>query len=156
MAKMSLLDYSWRREIFSSERASQAESSTLSKMTGTTQTYTPIIRPMSLGSSESDLGPLGISESKAVAWLEDVMDAEARRAQRIVDDTGGNPAGLVRPMNEGGPLGEIEEMAVGIYEEIRESEKLRGYIATKGRGDGGEGGDGEEGGEGKERDYGVF
>ena len=154
---MSLLDYTWRREIFKSERASQAESSTLSKMSGSTQLETPIIRPMSLSTELSELGPLGSSVAKAVSWLEDVMDSEARRAQAIVD--GGDPVnslGLVRPMNVSGPLGEIEEKAVGMLEEIKESERLRFEMVREregGNGGRGEGEDKEFGGENYTRTF---
>ncbi|GMI25721.1 hypothetical protein TrCOL_g9221 [Triparma columacea] len=165
MAKMSLLDYSWRREIFSSARASQAESSTLSKMTGRTQSYTPIIRPMSLGNNEEELGPLGISESKAVEWLESVMDAEAIRAQRIVDSTsptsptpsGLDSLGIVRPMEAGGPLGEMEEMAVNVYQEIKQAESIRSQIGRQQilrQKKPSQGNEGEE--EEEEVNYGIF
>jgi hypothetical protein len=67
------------------------------------------------------------------------MDAEAIRAQRIVDSTsptsptpsGLDSLGIVRPMEAGGPLGEMEEMAVNVYQEIKQAESIRSQIGRQ-------------------------
>ncbi|GMH57213.1 hypothetical protein TL16_g02322 [Triparma laevis f. inornata] len=87
-----------------------------------------MLRPMDFSSDEDELGPLGIAESKAVSWLEEVMDTEAARAQSILDNDGVP----VRPAkNEESPLGQIEKATVNFVDSVVKSEKARGELARE-------------------------
>jgi len=122
IARLSLLDYTWRKDLFRKASASRLESQALTRMTGSTQKVKPMFRPMDLSDSEAELGPLGIAESKAVAWLEEVMDSEAERARQIVAG-GGDP---VRPANDpSSPLGRIEAGTLDFVESVAQAERAR-------------------------------
>ena len=94
-----------------------------------------MFRPMDLSDSESELGPLGIAESKAVAWLEQVMDSEAERARKIVEGDG-DP---VRPAKDpSSPLGRIEKGTVEFVESVVQSERARAEFSKEYAGEKGE------------------
>jgi len=129
LASLSLADYTWRKDIFVKARASQHESSALTRLTGDTQKIKPMMRPMDLSPDLEDLGPLGIAESKAVSWLEEVFDSEAQRARQIVEDDDQSRVSI-RPSEAapGTPLAEAERGAIEFYESLVRSEKARGDL----------------------------
>jgi len=74
-----------------------------------------VVRPLDVG------GPLGEAER----FVSDIQIAERKRA--IESRSGEGESGPVRPMDAAvkGPLGEVEEKAVGLVEGIKEEERKR-------------------------------
>jgi len=89
---------SWRRSLFESSRATDHKS----------------IRPL-------DSADLGQAESKAVAWLEDVVDAETQRAQKIIAGDGLPRNATLGP----NPLGEVEDKVRKVLSVISTAETQR-------------------------------
>ena len=138
LAKWSLEDYEWRSAVFKANEADRMVEETLARMQGKPASY---VRPMDAG--DDQIGPLGMWEKSAVAWLSNVIDEEGRRAQQIIDSKGQ----LIRPIQVGkrnnnnnnnsnnnnnnkeedylGPLGQLERTVVEFLNRIRSSEGER-------------------------------
>lgn len=123
LAQLSLEDYEWRSEIFKANAADRMLEESLARMRGENASY---VRPM----DAKFPGPLGLWERDSVAWLFSVIEEEARRAKRIVDNAGR----LIRPLEieDGemlGPLGYLEKQVVEFFAKIRKAERER--VRTK-------------------------
>lgn len=123
LAKLSLEDYKWRSSIFKEEEASRMMEESMALIRGDEPVY---VRPMD--ADETKIGPLGRLEKMMVTWLYNVINEEARRAERIVDSNGE----LVRPIEaeEPGPLGWAEKQVVDWLEKIKHSEQERARTRT--------------------------
>lgn len=123
LAELSLEDYQWRSGIFKANAADRMLEESLARMRGENATY---VRPM----DATLLGPLGRWEKESVTWVSNVIEEEARRAQRIVANAGR----LIRPLEieDGemlGPLGFLEKQIVEFFANIRRAEQER--VRTK-------------------------
>ncbi len=117
LASLSLKDYKWRSELFKRQEADRNEEEVLAIMRGETPSY---VRPKDAGQGRR--GPLGEAEESAVQWLQEVFEAEAKRAQKIVDGDGN----FVRPIDASeGPLADLEQRAVTFLRSITDSETER-------------------------------
>ncbi|CAJ1896403.1 unnamed protein product [Cylindrotheca closterium] len=122
LAKLSLEDYQWRQALFKSSEAERKVEESLARMMGDEPSY---VRPMDASSEK--IGPLGLLEKSSVDWLLNVIDEEARRAEKIVGQGGAlvRPYEATTPEGELGPLGMVEKNFVDFLESIRQSERIR-------------------------------
>lgn len=127
LAKLSLEDFKWRQAIFKTSEADRKVEESLARMMGDEAAY---LRPMD--ASTEKIGPLGLLEKSSVDWLRNVIEEEARRAEKIVG-LGGmmvRPIESAAPDGELGPLGMIEKRFVDFLENIRDSERERSRTRT--------------------------
>ncbi|KAL3936887.1 MAG: hypothetical protein SGBAC_007886 [Bacillariaceae sp.] len=122
LAKLSLEDYQWRQALFKENEADRKVEESLARMMGDEASY---VRPMD--ASYEKIGPLGLLEKSSVDWLMNVIDEEARRAEKIVGQGGTlvRPYEATTPEGELGPLGMVEKNFVDFLENIRQSERIR-------------------------------
>lgn len=125
LAKLSLIDYQWRSNVFKSSEADRRVEESLARMMGEEVSY---LRPMDAG--DEKIGPLGRAEKKLVEWLSLVIEEEGQRARMISSSEGE----LIRPIDlkesTGGPLSKLEYSAVEFIETIRNSEVERARTKT--------------------------